>query len=108
MGSVEKKRMLRDELEFNVEKAELSVNAVPDTNVLTCLVKDFLRELPEPLISISIYGMLVDALAVSLPNDPQDNRQLLLRVIDCLPTPNKVTFLNILLLAFSPENCFHI
>lgn len=85
--------MLREELELSVERAELSVEAVPDTNVLTCLVKDFLRELPEPLISTSIYSMIVEAFSVALPNDPQGNRRLLLRVIDCLSTPNKASFL---------------
>lgn len=84
--------MLREELELNVERARLSVEAVPDTNVLACLVKDFLRELPEPLISTSIYSMIVEAFSVALPNDPRGNRRLLLRVIDCLPAPNKVHF----------------
>lgn len=82
--------MLREELELNVERARLNVEAVPDTNVLACLVKDFLRELPEPLISTSIYSMIVEAFSVALPNDPRGNRRLLLRVIDCLPAPNKV------------------
>ncbi|VDN36905.1 unnamed protein product [Gongylonema pulchrum] len=90
-GSVEKKRLLREELELNVAQADLGVEAVPDTNVLTCLVKDFLRELPEPLISTPIYSMIVEAFSVVLPNDPQGNRRLLLRVIDCLSTPNKVS-----------------
>lgn len=95
-GSLEKKRMLREELELNVERARLNVEAVPDTNVLACLVKDFLRELPEPLISTSIYNMIVEAFSVALPNDPRGNRRLLLRVIDCLPVPNKNTLIQIM------------
>ncbi|VDK88426.1 unnamed protein product [Litomosoides sigmodontis] len=95
-GSLEKKRMLREELELNVERARLSVEAVPDTNVLASLVKDFLRELPEPLVSTSIYSMIVEAFSVALPNDPQGNRRLLLRVIDCLPAPNKNTLVQIM------------
>ncbi|EJD73645.1 rho GTPase-activating protein syd-1 [Loa loa] len=95
-GSLEKKRMLREELEINVERARLNVEAVPDTNVLACLVKDFLRELPEPLISTSIYNMIVEAFSVALPNDPRGNRRLLLRVIDCLPAANKNTLIQIM------------
>ncbi|PAV56768.1 hypothetical protein WR25_05026 isoform C [Diploscapter pachys] len=88
-GSVEKKRMLRDELETNPLGTELGVDSVPDTNVLACLVKDFLRELPEPLIPVQIHAMLVDAQMVALPNDASGNRQLVLRIIDCLPAANK-------------------
>ncbi|MFH4978503.1 hypothetical protein AB6A40_005212 [Gnathostoma spinigerum] len=95
-GSVEKKRVLRCELEMNIQKAQLGVGAVPDTNVLACTVKDFLRELPEPLIPTAIYCMLVEAFSVAMPNDPQGNQQLLLRVIDCLPPANKNTLIQIM------------
>ncbi|KAK6035332.1 hypothetical protein COOONC_27163, partial [Cooperia oncophora] len=87
-GSVEKKRVLRDELEANPLGCELTTDSVPDTNVLACLIKDFLRELPEPLIPPQIHAMLIDAGTVSLPNDVQGNRQLVLRIIDCLAPPN--------------------
>ncbi|CAD6193999.1 unnamed protein product [Caenorhabditis auriculariae] len=108
-GSVEKKRMLRDELEANPLGTELSFDSIPDTNVLACLVKDFLREIPEPLITPQIHGMLIDAASVALPNDIQGNRQLILRIVDCLPTTSKNCLLLVMdhlttVLSSSPHN----
>lgn len=108
-GSVEKKRMLRDELEANPLGTDLTMDSIPDTNVLACLVKDFLRELPEPLITTQIHTMLLDAASVALPNDIHGNRQLVLRIVDCLPTSNKNCLLLVLdhlvtVLSSSPHN----
>lgn len=91
-GSTEKKRALRVELERSPGSADLSADAVPDTNVLTSILKDFLRELPEPLIPGCIYQMLVDAAGVSLPNDRAGNARLVLGVLDCIPRVGKVHF----------------
>ncbi|KJH47296.1 RhoGAP domain protein [Dictyocaulus viviparus] len=101
-GSVEKKRVLRDELEINPLECDLSADSVPDIN-------DFLRELPEPLIPPQIYAMLIDAGGVTLPNDTHGNRQLVLRIIDCLALPNKNTLLLVMdhlatVLSSSPYN----
>ncbi|CAB3411317.1 unnamed protein product [Caenorhabditis bovis] len=108
-GSVEKKRMLRDELEANPLGTELGADSIPDTNVIACLVKDFLRELPEPLISPQIHAMLLDAASVALPNDVQANRALVLRIIDCLTLACKNCLLLVLdhlvtVLSSSPHN----
>ncbi|CAJ0957413.1 unnamed protein product, partial [Mesorhabditis belari] len=108
-GSVEKKRVLRDELECSPFGTDLGIDSVPDTNVLACLIKDFLRELPEPLVPLQIHSMLLDAAAVMRPNDVQDTRNLVLSVIDCLPTPNKNTLIMVmdhlmLCLTSSPHN----
>ncbi|CAJ0581578.1 unnamed protein product, partial [Mesorhabditis spiculigera] len=91
-GSLEKKRMLRDELECSPLGTDLSIDAVPDTNVLACLIKDFLREMPEPLVPLQIHSMLLDAAAVMRPNDVQDTRNLVLSVVDCLPSANKPSY----------------
>jgi hypothetical protein len=54
-------------------------------------VKDYLRELPEPLVSPSLYQMLADALAVCLPDDPEGNAKLMFSILDCLPKVNRVS-----------------
>ncbi|KAF8361719.1 syd-1 [Pristionchus pacificus] len=93
-GAVEKKRLVRDELESNAVEADITVDGVPDTNVLACLIKvDFLRELPDPLIPPHIHNMLLDAASMANPNDVEGNRQMVFRIIDCLSLANKNTLL---------------
>ena len=54
------------------------------------LLKEYLRELPEPVFSSCLYQMLVDALGVFLPNDPDGNAKLVFSILDCLPKANRV------------------
>lgn len=54
------------------------------------VLKDYLRELPEPLFTKCLYQMMVDALAVCLPDDPQGNAKLMFSILDCLPKVNRV------------------
>ncbi|UMM17334.1 hypothetical protein L5515_013939 [Caenorhabditis briggsae] len=108
-GSVEKKKMLRAQLESNPLGTDLNAENIPDTNVIACLIKDFLRELPEPLISPQIHGMLLEAATVALPNDVQANRTLVLKIIDCLQLSAKNCLLLVLdhlstILCSSPHN----
>nr|CAD2150030.1 unnamed protein product [Meloidogyne enterolobii] len=90
-GSSERKDHLRAQLEENANEVDIGEQPVPDINLLTCLVKDFLRELSEPLIPCNIYAMLLDAAGVMPPNDSEGNQKLIMRIVDCLPTPNKTT-----------------
>lgn len=72
-----------------------------DTNVVKCLLKncfigvlkDYLRELPEPLFTNALYQMLLDALSVRLPSDPDGSAKLMLSILECLPKANQVQFL---------------
>lgn len=57
------------------------------------MLKDYLRELPEPLLTKCLYQMLVDALGVCLPDDPEGNARLLFSIIECLPKPNRVSLI---------------
>lgn len=61
-GSASKKRILREAFERNARTVELAPDSVPDINVITGLLKDYLRELPQPLFSRCLYQMTVDAL----------------------------------------------
>lgn len=90
-GANERKLLLRELLKNDSRNADLNIGPVPDVNLLTCLVKDFLRELPTPLIPLNIYSMLVDAGDVlNVTADKEDNQKFILRIIDCLQIHNKV------------------
>lgn len=56
----------------------------------TGILKDYLRELPEPLFTNALYQMLLDALSVRLPSDPDGSAKLMLSILECLPKANQV------------------
>jgi hypothetical protein len=58
----------------------------------TGILKDYLRELPEPLFTNALYQMLLDALSVRLPSDPDGSAKLMLSILECLPKANQVRF----------------
>ncbi|ELU03331.1 hypothetical protein CAPTEDRAFT_35861, partial [Capitella teleta] len=84
-GSARRKTQLKEEFEKSPKMVDLSVDAVSDINVITGVLKDFLRELPEPLFTNALYSMLIDALSVRLPDDPGGSAKLMLSVLECLP-----------------------
>lgn len=59
--------------------------------MLAGVLKDYLRELPEPLFTKCLYQMMVDALSVCLPDDPEGNAKLMFSILDCLPKVNRVS-----------------
>ncbi|KAL3203557.1 hypothetical protein MRX96_011926 [Rhipicephalus microplus] len=101
-GSAVRKRMLREAIERSCAasgphwKVDLSAEHVPDINVVTSLLKDYLRELPEPLFTKGLFDMLVDGLSVCLPDDPDGNAKLMFSILDCLPKVNRCTALFLL------------
>ncbi|PSN51086.1 Rho GTPase-activating protein 100F [Blattella germanica] len=92
-GSATKKRILREAFERNARTVDLSPDNVPDINVITGVLKDYLRELPEPLFTKCLYQMMVDALSVCLPDDPEGNAKLMFSILDCLPKVNRHTLI---------------
>lgn len=57
-------RTHREAFERNCRSVELTPDHVPDINVITGVLKDYLRELPEPLFTRCLFQMTVDALGM--------------------------------------------
>ncbi|XP_035827251.1 uncharacterized protein LOC101864642 [Aplysia californica] len=90
-GSARRKAMLREAFESNAQAVDLSPDNVSDIHVITGVLKDYLRELPEPLFTNALYQMLLDALSVRLPCDPEGSAKLMLSILECLPSANQDT-----------------
>ncbi|XP_073951653.1 rho GTPase activating protein at 100F isoform X1 [Choristoneura fumiferana] len=95
-GSANKKRILRESFERNSRGVELAPDSVPDINVITGLLKDYLRELPQPLFSRCLYQMTLDALGVCLPDDREGNARLMASIVECLPRAARATLVFLL------------
>ncbi|XP_075677737.1 rho GTPase activating protein at 100F isoform X2 [Dermatophagoides pteronyssinus] len=92
-GSSLVKRTLRESFEKNSWLADISLENVPDINVITSLLKDYLRELPEPLFNKAMFDMMDDGLSVCVPDDPTGNAKLMFSILECLPKSHRNTVL---------------
>ncbi|KAK2107101.1 Rho GTPase-activating protein syde2 [Saguinus oedipus] len=123
-GSAAVKKELRDAFERDSKAVGLCENQYPDVNVIMtqnkgycrfeelasdgiclkyrnrssgpCVLKDYLRELPSPLITKQLYEAVLDAMVKSplkmssngCENDPSDSRYTV-DLLDCLPEIEK-------------------
>ncbi|KAM5238204.1 rho GTPase-activating protein SYDE1 isoform 1-T1 [Ctenodactylus gundi] len=90
-GSAAVKKELRDAFERDSAAVCLSEDAYPDINVITGILKDYLRELPTPLITQPLYQVVLEAMARGPPSrdppSPDGTRELL----SCLPDVERAT-----------------
>ncbi|KAM4872053.1 rho GTPase-activating protein SYDE2 isoform 2-T2 [Thomomys bottae] len=97
-GSAAVKKELREAFEKDSKTVGLCENQYPDVNVITGILKDFLRELPSPLISKQLYESVLDAMVKSplkmsangCENDPRDSKYTV-DLLNCLPDVEKAT-----------------
>ncbi|XP_006831059.1 PREDICTED: rho GTPase-activating protein SYDE2 [Chrysochloris asiatica] len=97
-GSAAVKKELREAFEKDSKAVGLCENQYPDINVITGVLKDYLRELPSPLITKQLYEAVLDAIAknplkMSLngcENDPSDSKYTV-HLLDCLPDVEQAT-----------------
>ncbi|KAG5447364.1 N-chimaerin [Clonorchis sinensis] len=59
-GNHDRIEQLRAAFDKDAESAGISQSQVPDVNVITSLIKSFLRQLPVPLITFDVYPKLMD------------------------------------------------
>lgn len=97
-GSAAVKKELREAFEKDSKAVVLCENQYPDINVITGVLKDYLRELPSPLITKQLYEAVLDAMAKyplkmssnSCENDPSDS-EYTVDLLHCLPDVEKAT-----------------
>uniref|UniRef100_A0A3Q3F3T4 Rho GTPase-activating protein SYDE1 n=1 Tax=Labrus bergylta TaxID=56723 RepID=A0A3Q3F3T4_9LABR len=95
-GSAAVKKELRDWFERNSSAVCLSEDLYPDINVITGILKDYLRELPSQLITRNLYQVVREAMRLRpppvLPDTPDpDLSQSTVELLSCLPPPERAT-----------------
>ncbi|KAM4715515.1 rho GTPase-activating protein SYDE1 isoform 2-T2 [Anableps anableps] len=92
-GSAAVKKELRDGFEKNSSAVCLSEDLYPDINVITGILKDYLRELPSPLITRTLYQVVREAMTQRPPSETPDPEVALctVKLLSCLPDPEKAT-----------------
>ncbi|KAI8988696.1 hypothetical protein BDB01DRAFT_842265 [Pilobolus umbonatus] len=78
---------LKMEFNKNANKVDLSSSTWADINVVADALKQFLRELPEPLLTYTYYDDFINA---SASNDYDERVYLMKKVVKKLPYPNYV------------------
>ena len=90
-GNAAKKKVLRAQFENNSEGVDLSQTENPvDVNVITGLLKDYLRELPQPLLSQDVRELLCETKAEAAPDN------LVSEIVKKFPRPSKMTIMYLL------------
>ncbi|KAJ8013640.1 hypothetical protein DPEC_G00031910 [Dallia pectoralis] len=104
-GSAAVKKELRDAFERNSVSVSLNEELYPDINVITGILKDYLRELPSPLITRTLYEVVLEAMSrrpppsrtspgsSSLGKSEADVQRSMSTValLQCLPEPERAT-----------------
>ncbi|XP_030852224.1 rho GTPase-activating protein 100F isoform X2 [Strongylocentrotus purpuratus] len=81
-GSAKKKKKLHDEFETASALVDLSYDNYPDINIITGVLKDYLRELPDPLMPPAMVERVMTVLAGASPDDPVCNGDDALSVME--------------------------
>ncbi|XP_076976532.1 rho GTPase-activating protein SYDE2 [Tamandua tetradactyla] len=97
-GSAAVKKELREAFEKDSKAVNLCENQYPDINVITGVLKDYLRELPSALITKQLYEAVLEAMTKNplkissngCENDPGDSKYTI-DLLDCLSDVEKAT-----------------
>ncbi|XP_036046856.1 rho GTPase-activating protein SYDE2 isoform X3 [Onychomys torridus] len=97
-GSAAVKKELREAFEKDSKTVGLCETRYPDVNVITGVLKDYLRELPSPLITKQLYEAVSEAMVKSplkmssngCENEARDSK-FTVGLLNCLPDVEKAT-----------------
>uniref|UniRef100_A0A671G4P4 Rho GTPase-activating protein SYDE1 n=1 Tax=Rhinolophus ferrumequinum TaxID=59479 RepID=A0A671G4P4_RHIFE len=90
-GSAAVKKELRDAFERDSAAVCLSEDLYPDINVITGILKDYLRELPTPLITQPLYQVVLEAMARGPPSRAPLSAEGTRGLLSCLPDVERAT-----------------
>ncbi|XP_015416444.1 PREDICTED: rho GTPase-activating protein SYDE1, partial [Myotis davidii] len=90
-GSAAVKKELRDAFERDSAAVCLSEDLYPDINVITGILKDYLRELPTPLITQPLYQVVLEAMARGPPSRAPPSTEGTRGLLSCLPDVERAT-----------------
>lgn len=95
-GSASVKKQLRDW--FETSSSSVDLKDFPDLHAITGVLKDYLRALPSPLITSSLYEAVKDAMTLRpLTSDPScmtsdpELSQRTVQLLHCLPAAERAT-----------------
>ncbi|XP_062280757.1 rho GTPase-activating protein SYDE2 [Scomber scombrus] len=102
-GSAAVKKELREAFERDSYSVDLCENTYPDINVITGVLKDYLRELPYPLITKHLYEAVLESMAVrplrigagGCENDQADSEHTV-SLLEILPEVERMTLRKLL------------
>ncbi|XP_044056946.1 rho GTPase-activating protein SYDE2 isoform X2 [Siniperca chuatsi] len=102
-GSAAVKKELREAFERDSYAVDLCENTYPDVNVITGVLKDYLRELPYPLITKHLYEAVLETMvtrplrmgAAGCENDQADSEHTV-SLLDNLPEVERMTLRRLL------------
>uniref|UniRef100_A0A087XCT2 Synapse defective Rho GTPase homolog 2 n=1 Tax=Poecilia formosa TaxID=48698 RepID=A0A087XCT2_POEFO len=102
-GSAAVKKELREAFERDSQGAELCESMFPDINVITGVLKDYLRELPYPLITKQLYEAVLETMATrplkmaaaGCENDLADS-EYTVSLLEILPEVERMTLRKLL------------
>uniref|UniRef100_A0A8C7WTS7 Synapse defective Rho GTPase homolog 2 n=1 Tax=Oryzias sinensis TaxID=183150 RepID=A0A8C7WTS7_9TELE len=102
-GSAAVKKELREAFERDSHTVELNESVYPDINVITGVLKDYLRELPFPLINKPLYEAVLESMATKplkmgaagCENEQADSEHTV-RLLEHLPEVERMTLRTLL------------
>lgn len=96
-GNARRKKQLHAQFDEDSSAVDLSEENYPDINVIAGILKDYLRELPEPLITESVSKILIKAAKDQVQDqDLASRKSLLSKLFVQLPQINRETLVYLL------------